>query len=37
MREIAVNGAVEIAWSPKGTYLSSWERYCSSWVVVARS
>jgi uncharacterized protein with WD repeat len=26
-----VNGAVEIAFSPKGSFLSTWERYCSSF------
>lgn len=29
-RELAVVGAVEITFSPKGTYLSTWERYGES-------
>jgi translation initiation factor 2A len=30
VRELAINGVVEITFSPKGTYLSTWERYGQS-------
>lgn len=32
VRELAVPGVVELSFSAKGTYLSSWERYGASFL-----